>query len=102
VEDNFRKTLGQLFGGIVVLLGAAFAYFQSQQTIAETEKARQTSQKTSSDLLISQQVSKGFEQLAGKEIMLRIGGIYELEGVISNSPEYHRPIVEALCAFVRE
>ena len=53
VEDNFRKTLGQLFGGIVVLLGAAFAYFQSQQTVAETERARQTSQETASDLLVS-------------------------------------------------
>jgi hypothetical protein len=26
IEDNFRKTLSQLFGGVAVLLGAAFAY----------------------------------------------------------------------------
>jgi uncharacterized protein YjbI with pentapeptide repeats len=103
VEDNFRKTLGQLFGGIAVLLGAAFAYYQAQQTIAETANTRQTSQKTSNDLLISQQVSKGFEQLASSDqLMLRLGGIYELEGVMNNSPQYHRSIVEALCVFVRK
>jgi len=28
VEDNFRKTVGQLLGGIAVLLGAGFAYLQ--------------------------------------------------------------------------
>jgi hypothetical protein len=26
VEDNFRKTIGQLFGGAAVLAGAGFAY----------------------------------------------------------------------------
>jgi hypothetical protein len=28
VEDNFRKTFGQLLGGVAVLVGAIFAYFQ--------------------------------------------------------------------------
>jgi hypothetical protein len=56
IEDNFRKTLSQLFGGVAVLLGAAFAYYQSQTT---AQQAR--------DLLISQQTSKGFEQLGNGE-----------------------------------
>jgi hypothetical protein len=29
VEDNFRKTVGQLIGGAAVLIGAGFAFFQS-------------------------------------------------------------------------
>ena len=36
VEDNFRKTPGQLFGGIALLLGAAFAYYQFKETLKET------------------------------------------------------------------
>ena len=28
VEDNFRKTIGQLLGGAAVLIGAALAYLQ--------------------------------------------------------------------------
>jgi amino acid transporter len=59
VEDNFRKTIGQLFGGVAVLLAAVFAYYQFKETLRETEKTRETSQKTSRDLLVSQQVSKG-------------------------------------------
>ena len=53
LEDNFRKTVGQALGGAAVLIGAAFAFFQFLQQ-----------QKAAHDLLISNQVSKGFEQLA--------------------------------------
>ena len=52
-EDNFRKTVGQALGGAAVLIGAVAAYLQFTQQ-----------QRASHDLLISNQVSKGFEQLA--------------------------------------
>ena len=48
VEDNFRKTIGQLLGGAAVLVGAGFAYLQFQQQ-----------QRSSHDVLISNQVAKG-------------------------------------------
>ena len=93
VEDNIRKTMGQLLGGAAVLLGAAFAYlqFQQQQTSAH-------------DLLISNQVAKGFELLGHKDgqIEQRLGGIYALEGVMNTSKEYYQPVLEALCAYIRE
>jgi uncharacterized protein YjbI with pentapeptide repeats len=91
VEDNFRKTIGQLLGGAAVLIGAGFAYLQFQQQ-----------QQASHDVLISNQVSKGFEQLGNNKIATRLGGIYALEGVMNTSPPYYRPVLEALCAFVRE
>jgi hypothetical protein len=92
-EDNFRKTIGQLLGGAAVLVGAGFAYlqFQQQQTAAH-------------DLLISNQVAKGFELLGNRynQIQQRLGGIYALEGVMNTSPQYYRPVLEALNAFVRD
>jgi uncharacterized protein YjbI with pentapeptide repeats len=93
VEDNFRKTIGQLLGGAAVLIGAAFAYLQFQQQ-----------QRSSHDVLISNQVAKGFELLGNKdkEPMQRMGGIYALEGVMNNSEDYHQPVLETLSAFVRE
>jgi uncharacterized protein YjbI with pentapeptide repeats len=92
VEDNFRKTVGQALGGIVVLLGAGVAYLQFLQQ-----------QRAAHDLLISNQVSKGFEQLGNKDsVVVRLGGIYALEGVMNNSDQYHQAVLEALCAFVRE
>jgi hypothetical protein len=37
VEDNFRKTIGQLLGGAAVLIGAGFAYLQFTQQQASHE-----------------------------------------------------------------
>src|ERR1700722_4323258 len=91
VEDNYRKTVGQALGGIVVLLGAGTAYLQFSQQ-----------QRASHDLLISNQVSKGFEQLGREKIVVRLGGIYALEGAMNNLDQYHQAVLEALSAFVRE
>jgi uncharacterized protein YjbI with pentapeptide repeats len=94
VEDSFRKTAGQLLGGAAVLIGAAIAYVQFMQQ-----------QQAAHDLLISNQVAKGFELLGHKdrsEARLRLGGIYALEGVMNTSEQYHQPVLEALCAFVRD
>ncbi len=89
-EDNFRKTVGQALGGAAVLIGAGAAYLQFTQQ-----------QQASHDLLISNQASKGFEQLASDKITMRLGGLYALEGVMNTSSDYHQPVLEALCAFVR-
>jgi hypothetical protein len=60
-------------------------------------------QTSAHDLLISNQVAKGFELLGNKEGLLqRLGGIYALEGVMNTSKEYYQPVLEALCAFVRD
>lgn len=90
IEDAYRKTIGQLIGGAAVLIGAGLAYYQTLLT-----------QRASHDQLISQQVSKGFEQLASDDLPIQLGGVYALEYVMNKS-EYHKPVLEALCAFVRE
>jgi uncharacterized protein YjbI with pentapeptide repeats len=91
IEDNYRKTVGQALGGVAVLLGAGLAYLQFSQQ-----------QQSSHDLLISNQVSKGFEQLGSEKVVVRLGGIYALEGVMNGSDQYHQPVLEALTAFVRD
>ena len=109
VEDNFRKTVGQFLGGAAVLFGAwlVFLQFSQQQQTAQIEQqqAAQRQQQAVHNLLISNQLSKGFEQLASDKVAMRLGGIYALEGVMNASerPEQYRgPVLEALCAFVRE
>jgi uncharacterized protein YjbI with pentapeptide repeats len=98
VEDNFRKTAGQLIGGAAVLIGAGFALFQFLQG----QNQFREQQRAAHDLLISNQVSKGFEQLASDKLAMRLGGIYALEGVMNTSEQYHGSVLEGLCAFVRE
>jgi hypothetical protein len=105
IEDNFRKTVGQAlggiaqgFGGIAVLIGAVVAY----QTLRVNEDQSRLSQQASHDLLISQQVARGFDQLGSDKMVLRLGGIYALEGVMHGSEQYRGPVLEALCAYVRD
>jgi Pentapeptide repeats (8 copies) len=126
VEDNFRKTVSQLIASAVtvpaVLIGTWLAYSGTQQTIeASREGTRQTVEasrkqaadayQASRDQLISPQVSKGFELLertntstdkSGDKTVIRLGGIYALEGVMNTSEQYYKPVLEALCAFVRD
>jgi uncharacterized protein YjbI with pentapeptide repeats len=98
VEDNFRKTITQLFAGLVTLFAGIVAL--SAAVIAYLQLSQQ--QKASHDLLISNQVSKGFEQLGSDKPAIRLGGIYALEGVMNNSDEFHQPVLEALSTFVRD
>jgi uncharacterized protein YjbI with pentapeptide repeats len=102
VEDNFRKTIGQLLGGAAVLIGAALAYLQFTQQQQTSQRQFIEQQQASRDLLISNQVAKGFEQLGSDKTVVRLGGIYALEGVMNNSEQYHQPVLEALSAFVRD
>src|SRR6516225_4349127 len=102
VEDNIRKTIGQLLGGTAVLLGAALAYLQFTQQQQTSQRQFTQQQQASRDLLISNQVAKGFEQLGSDKVVVRLGGIYALEGVMNTSDQYHKPVLEALSAFVRD
>jgi hypothetical protein len=36
------------------------------------------------------------------KLVVRLGGLYALEGVMNTSEQYHQPVLEALCAFVRD
>jgi len=103
VEDNFRKTIGQLLlGGAAVLIGAVFAYLQFTQQQKTAQQQLSEQQQAFRELLVSNQVSKGFEQLGSDKPVVRLGGIYALEGVMNTSEQYHQPVLEALCAFVRD
>ena len=91
VEDNYRKTILQTLAAAGGAIAAGITYFQY------------TSQQQSTQaLLISNQTSKGFEELGSDKVATRLGGIYALEGVMNTSEQYHQPVLEALCAFVRE
>ena len=120
IEDAYRKTIGQLIAGGAVLFGAWLTFFTSHQQLVTQQKASadqlratydniisqqkeaENQIRASRDQLLSQQVSKGFEQLGSDKLSIRLGGIYALEGVMNNSEDFHKPLLDALCAFVRE
>jgi len=106
VEDNFRKTIGQLIGGAAVLLGAGLAYHQTQQTLqaqdVQSNRTLSAQEQQSKRTIASQQVSSGFLLLSEGSSVKRLGGIYMLEGVMNTSDLYNVSVLEALCAFVRD
>jgi hypothetical protein len=105
-EDNFRKSLSQLFGGVAVLLGAAFAHHQTQRTAEQARVAAEQARlivKPSNDLLISQQISMRFEHFGNEgSVIINLGRIYALEGVMSVSSDYHKSVMKSLSEFVRQ
>src|SRR3954471_24359347 len=65
-EDNFRKTVGQLLGGIAAaLIAASFTFFQAQSTRNQTL----INDKISADQRITGLASKGFELVGSKEAL---------------------------------
>jgi len=118
VEDNFRKSIGQLIGGAAVILGAGLAYYQTQQTLLaqheqsektllaqheQSEKTLRAQEEQSKRTVSSQQISKGFELLSEKDSppVKRLSAIYLLESVMRTADEYNASALDALSAFVR-
>jgi hypothetical protein len=94
-ENEFRKTLIQVFGGLVVITGLFFAYqeLRNFQISQENMKAGQ----------IATRFSKAIELLPKeKDTTSRIGGIYALEQIAREAPEnYLWTVIEVISAFVR-
>src|SRR5271157_125818 len=99
-ENEARKTLATIFGGIAFLVGGFFTW--------QNLKVAQENLKVSQEGQITDRFSKAIEQLGAvddkgkKKLEVRLGGIYALEGIANESKELHWPIMEVLCSYVRE
>lgn len=51
---------------------------------------------------ITERFSKAVEQLAEEKPAVRLGGIYALEKIAEDNPKYYVPVVEVLCASLRD
>jgi pentapeptide repeat protein len=50
----------------------------------------------------AERLSIAIEQLAHEQAQVRLGAVYVLEGLARESAEVHWPVIEILCAFIRE
>jgi uncharacterized protein YjbI with pentapeptide repeats len=92
-ENEFRKTLIQIIGGILLICGLFFSIEQLNQFYI--------SQKNMKADQISSRYSKAIELLAKEEPTTRIGAIYALEQIVVESPNYLETVLKVLSAFVR-
>lgn len=91
-ENEFRKTLIQMVGGLVLIVGIVFSWSQFRQT---------------QDNLVTSQIATRFNEaiklLSEKKRTSRIGAIYALEQIAKEShPTYLQTVLDILTAFVKD
>ena len=57
---------------------------------------------TDRNRLVNDTYVKAIEQLGHKSMEVRLGAIYALERIAATDRDYHWPIMETLCAYIRE
>ncbi len=92
--NEYRKTLIQIIGGVVVFVGLWLTW----RRIVATEDTVKVAQKGQ----ITERFTKAIEQFGNKEVTIRLGGIYALEHIAKDSEEYHWTVMEVLSSYVRE
>lgn len=87
MENSYRATLAQILGGAAVGIGIYFAW-------VNLTNAREGQ--------ITDRFTRAIEQLGSKELEIRLGGIYALERIASESEKDYWPIMEILTAYIRK
>jgi Pentapeptide repeats (8 copies) len=98
IENEARKTLSQIIGGFVVIIGLLFTGANLAITQQETEKNRSLALEGQ----ITDRFTKAIAQLGDSKLEVRLGGIYALERIAKDSEKDHWTIMEVLTAYVRE
>ncbi len=98
VENNARKTIAEIVGGVVLLVGLYFTGVNLQVTQETATKDRELTREGQ----ITERFTKAVEQLGNDKLQIRLGGIYALERIAGESGRDHWLIMEVLTAYVRE
>jgi hypothetical protein len=103
-ENEARKTLAQIIGGVIVLGGL----YYTGENIKIAQKSADNTQEATAETIeltrqgqITERFTKAVEQLGKEDISIRLGGIYALERIAKESKEDHWPIMELLTAYLR-
>jgi Pentapeptide repeats (8 copies) len=104
-ENEARKTLSQILGGLVLLVGFYFTWQNlaiTRESQVAAEKATQDNLRIAQEGQITDRFGKAITQLGDTKIEIRLGAIYALERLAKDSPKDHWSIMEVLTAYVRE
>lgn len=93
-ENNIRKTNAQIFGGIILLLGA-YATFENVKIIQEKNEV---------DIYRNSSTLTGINNANGTpNLSVRIGGLYSLSRLSKISPDnYFWPVMELVSSYIKE
>lgn len=97
--------IAQIFGGVALLGGLFFTWKAqrfTQKTTDENLSIARQSLEVSEQRHIHERFMRAIDQIGGKELWARVGGIYALEQIARDCDEYYSPIMQVLTAYVRE
>jgi hypothetical protein len=94
IENEARRTLAYIMGGILAIIGITLAY----RRIRALERQVLVAQEGQ----ITERFTRAIEQLGSDRMEVRLGGIYALERIANDSDKDFWPIMETLTAYVRE
>ena len=103
--DNARGRLLTLGAGLVAAAALVFTALNLSLLRHNSEQADQWQRRThelTEQGQVTDRYTKAIEQLGSKEIDVRIGGIYALERIASDSARDYPTVMEVLTAFIRE
>jgi len=105
LENQYRATLAQIFGGVAVAIGIYSAWKNikiAQDTLEFNQKNAEDNLKVYQEGQITERFTRAIEQLGNEKIEIRLGGIYALERISSESEKDYWPIMKILAAYIRE
>jgi Pentapeptide repeats (8 copies) len=98
IENDARKTLGEIVSGLGVVAGLLFTWYQINDSRNATEQSLRTTQQGQ----ITSRFSQAVDQLGSDAVDVRVGGIYSLEQIALDAPDdFYRPVMEVLAGYVR-
>ena len=102
--DNARGRLLTLGAGLLAagaLVFTALNFKLLRRNSEQTDRWQQRTYGLTEQGQVTDRYTKAIEQLGSKELDIRIGGIYALERIASDSARDHPTVMEVLTAFIR-
>jgi hypothetical protein len=94
LEDDTRKTLAQIMGGAIILLGLVVTYNTYNLNIKKQDLDREGQ--------MTDRFAKAITHLGDATLSIRLGGMYELERVAKDSKKDQESVIVILASYVRE
>jgi len=98
VENELRQTLVFLIGAAAILAALAVLW----RRVAAGERAAYASLAVAQEAQRSERFIRAVGQLADDRVEVRLGAVYGLEQIAAESEAQYWPIMEVLCAYLRE
>lgn len=98
LENQTRQTLIQVIAGAAIVGGLYLVW----RRMTATEQLASEALATVREGQLTDRFSRAVQQFGSDKVEIRLGGIYALERIAQESERDHWPVMEVLCAYVRD